>query len=36
LKSQIQEKEENYKSNLKKLDSLLLAMPQFIRDDVVE
>ena len=36
LKSQIQEKEENYKSNLEKLDSFLLNMPQFIRDDVVE
>ncbi|HRU50126.1 MAG TPA: serine--tRNA ligase [Candidatus Absconditabacterales bacterium] len=36
LKSQIQEKEENYKSNLEKLDSFLFNMPQFIRDDVVE
>ncbi len=36
LKSQIQSKEEEYKSNIEKLDSLLLTMPQFIRDDVVE
>lgn len=36
LKTQIQSKEEEYKLNLENLDSLLLKMPQFIRDDVVE
>lgn len=35
LKSQIQLKEEEYKSNAEILDKFLLTMPQFIRDDVI-
>ena len=34
LKSQIQSKEEEYKSTIEKLDWLLLTMPQFISPDV--
>jgi seryl-tRNA synthetase len=36
LKSKIQSKEEEYKSNIEKLDELLLTMPQFMSPDVPE
>lgn len=36
IKLDIQAKEGEFKSNIEKLDKLLLQMPQFLRDDVVE